>query len=47
VRRNLDSSIESLGTTLRVINIGLVPLLLSIAALAVALLRRRRLGAAR
>jgi ABC-type uncharacterized transport system involved in gliding motility auxiliary subunit len=47
VRRNLDSDIEGLGTTLRVINIGLVPLLLSIAALAVALLRRRRLGVRR
>jgi ABC-type uncharacterized transport system involved in gliding motility auxiliary subunit len=44
VRRNLDSSIEQLGTKLRVINIGLVPLLLSIAAVAVALVRRRRLG---
>jgi len=47
VRRNLDSSIEQLGTTLRVINIGLVPLLLSLAAVAVALLRRRRLGGKR
>lgn len=47
VRRNLDSSIEQLGTWLRVINIGLVPLLLSIAAVAVAFVRRRRLGAKR
>ncbi len=47
VRRNLDSSIEQLGTRLRIINIGLVPLLLSIAALAVALVRRRRLGVRR
>lgn len=45
VRRNLDSSIERLGMILRVINIALVPLLLSLAAVAVALLRRRKLGA--
>jgi ABC-type uncharacterized transport system involved in gliding motility auxiliary subunit len=45
VRRDLDRSIEQLGTTLRVLNIGLVPLLLTVVALAVVLLRRRRLKA--
>jgi len=45
VRRNLDSSIEQLGTTLRFINIGLMPLLLTVVALAVVLVRRRSLGA--
>ncbi|MGB5622967.1 MAG: Gldg family protein [Gammaproteobacteria bacterium] len=42
VRRNLDRSIERLGTTLKVINIGLVPLLLSVVAIAVAMVRVRR-----
>lgn len=42
VRRNLDRSIEQLGTTLKVINIGLVPLLLSVVAIAVAMVRVRR-----
>jgi len=45
VRRNLDSSIEGLGTTLRVINIGLMPLLLTVAALAVVFVRRRKMSA--
>jgi len=45
VRRNLDASIEQLGTTLRIVNIGLVPLLLSVLAVALAILRRRRVGA--
>jgi ABC-type uncharacterized transport system involved in gliding motility auxiliary subunit len=45
VRRNLDSNIERLGTTVKIINIGLVPLLLSVAAVGVAAVRRRRLGA--
>jgi ABC-type uncharacterized transport system involved in gliding motility auxiliary subunit len=45
VRRNLDSSIEGLGTTLRVINIGLMPLLLTVAALAAVFVRRRSKGA--
>ncbi|HSG66863.1 MAG TPA: Gldg family protein [Gammaproteobacteria bacterium] len=45
VRRNLDSSIERLGTMVKIINIGLVPLLLSVAAVGVAIIRRRRLGA--
>jgi ABC-type uncharacterized transport system involved in gliding motility auxiliary subunit len=42
VRRNLDRNIENLGTVLKVINIGLVPLLLSFAALAIAAFRLRR-----
>jgi ABC-type uncharacterized transport system involved in gliding motility auxiliary subunit len=42
VRRNLDRSIEQLGTTLKVVNIGLVPLLLSVAAIFVAMVRARR-----
>lgn len=44
VRRELDSSIEGLGTALRVINIGLMPLLLTVAALAVVFVRRRKIG---
>lgn len=44
VRRNLDRSIENLGTALKVINIGLVPLLLSIAAVFLAMWRIRRQG---
>jgi len=44
VRRNLDRSIENLGTVLKVINIGLVPLLLSIAAVFLAMWRIRRQG---
>jgi ABC-type uncharacterized transport system involved in gliding motility auxiliary subunit len=45
VRRDLDRNIEQLGTTLRIFNIGLVPLLLTVVALAVVLLRRRKLRA--
>lgn len=41
VQRGLDKDIEDLGTMLKVINIGLVPLLLTLATL-VALWRRRR-----
>lgn len=44
VRRELDSSIEGLGTVLRVINIGLMPLLLTVVALAVVFVRRRTIG---
>jgi len=44
VRRNLDKSIESLGTTLKLINIALVPLLLSIAAILMAIFKQRRRG---
>jgi ABC-type uncharacterized transport system involved in gliding motility auxiliary subunit len=42
VRRNLDADIDNLGTWLKVINIALVPVLLTIAALVVGLVRRRR-----
>ncbi len=44
VRRNLDKSIEDLGTTLKLINIALVPLLLSVAAIVMAIFRLRRRG---
>jgi ABC-type uncharacterized transport system involved in gliding motility auxiliary subunit len=47
VRRELDASIENLGTTLKVINIGLVPLLVALAAIAAALWRSRRRRQAR
>ena len=43
VQRGLDRDIERLGTTLKVINIGLVPILLT-AFVLVALWRRRRAG---
>ena len=42
VQRGLDRDIENLGTLLKVINIGLVPLLLTIGILLFALRRRRR-----
>jgi ABC-type uncharacterized transport system involved in gliding motility auxiliary subunit len=42
VRRNLDADIDRLGTTLKVINIVLVPLLLTVLALTVVFLKRRR-----
>ena len=42
VQRNLDRSIERLGTVLQIINIGLVPLLLTIVALSAVVVRRRR-----
>ena len=42
VQRNLDRSIERLGAVLQFINIGLVPLLLTVFALSVAVVRRRR-----
>lgn len=41
VRRGLDQDIERLGTVLKIINIGLMPLLLSVFALTVVWLRRR------
>jgi ABC-type uncharacterized transport system involved in gliding motility auxiliary subunit len=44
VRRNLDRSIDNLGTTLKVINIAVVPLLLTVLALVVVFIRRRRQG---
>jgi ABC-type uncharacterized transport system involved in gliding motility auxiliary subunit len=42
VRRNLDADIDRLGTWLKVINIALVPVLLTIAALGVVVVRRRK-----
>jgi len=41
VRRNLDASIQRLGAALKIINIGLIPLLIGLGGLAVALMRRR------
>jgi len=41
VRRNLDASIQRLGAVLKVVNIGLIPLLIGLGGLAVALVRRR------
>jgi len=43
VRRSLDVEIDRLGTTLKAINILLVPSLLAIGALVLALSRRRRM----
>ena len=42
VRHGLDAQIDRLGTTLKLVNVVAMPLLLSIAALAVTLLARRR-----
>ena len=42
VRRNLDASIQSLGAALKVVNIGLIPVLIGLGGLAVAILRRRK-----
>ncbi len=47
VRRDLDRSIESLGTALKVINITLVPGLLILVTLIVVAVRRNRRGAGR
>ena len=41
VRRNLDASIQRLGAGLKIINIGLIPLLIGLGGAIVALLRRR------
>ena len=41
VRRSLDASIQRLGAFLKVVNIGLIPLLIAVGGLAVALMRRR------
>ncbi|MCZ6559294.1 MAG: Gldg family protein [Gammaproteobacteria bacterium] len=43
VRHNLDRSIEKLGRNLRLINIALVPLLITLLTLALIVFRRRRL----
>jgi ABC-type uncharacterized transport system involved in gliding motility auxiliary subunit len=42
VRRSLDERIESLGTRLKLVDIGLMPLLITLAALAFAMWKRRR-----
>jgi ABC-type uncharacterized transport system involved in gliding motility auxiliary subunit len=42
VRRGLDDKIEALGTRLKLVNIGLVPVLITIAALLFAGWKRRR-----
>jgi ABC-type uncharacterized transport system involved in gliding motility auxiliary subunit len=47
VRRSLDLEIERLGTVLKVLNIALVPFLIAIAAILLAVTRRRRLRAGR
>jgi ABC-type uncharacterized transport system involved in gliding motility auxiliary subunit len=47
VRRQLDADIDRLGTTLKIVNIALVPLLLTLGALGWAWSRRRKLQAAR
>ncbi len=47
VRRSLDVEIESLGTTLKALNIALVPALLAIGAIVLAIARRRKLRAGR
>jgi ABC-type uncharacterized transport system involved in gliding motility auxiliary subunit len=46
VRRNLDADIDRLGTWLKAINIALVPLLLTIFALGVVIVRRRKKASA-
>lgn len=46
-RRGLDVEIERLGTRLKLLNIALVPALLSMGAITLAVLRRRRLRAGR
>jgi ABC-type uncharacterized transport system involved in gliding motility auxiliary subunit len=47
VRRSLDVEIERLGTTLKVLNIALVPALLAVGAILLTVARRRRLRAGR
>lgn len=47
VRRSLDVEIEGLGTKLKLLNIALIPALIAIAAIALAITRRRRLRAGR
>jgi ABC-type uncharacterized transport system involved in gliding motility auxiliary subunit len=42
VQRDLDSSIEGLGVTLKIVNIAAVPLALTVLALLMAFLRHRR-----
>ncbi len=45
VRRQLDEDIENLGTAVKIINIGAVPLFLSVLALVMLVFRRRPRGA--
>src|SRR6185312_1168642 len=45
VRHSLDERIESLGARLKFVDIGLMPILITIAALAFALFKRRRRAA--
>ncbi|HEY6643436.1 GldG family protein [Povalibacter sp.] len=47
VRRSLDVEIEGLGTKLKLLNIALIPALIAIAAIAIAVTRRRKLRAGR
>ncbi len=47
VRRNLDQSIENLGTWLKIINIGLMPLVITVISLALVFLGYRRKNKAR
>jgi ABC-type uncharacterized transport system involved in gliding motility auxiliary subunit len=47
VRRSLDVEIEGLGTKLKVLNIALIPILIAVAAIALAITRRRKLQAGR
>ena len=47
VRRSLDVEIERLGTVLKAVNIGLVPALIALIAVAIAAARRRRLTSGR
>ena len=42
VRRNLDADIEALGTWLKALNIALVPIVLTLIALGIGVVRRRR-----
>jgi ABC-type uncharacterized transport system involved in gliding motility auxiliary subunit len=46
VQRGLDENIERLGNTLKIINIGAMPLLISLVSLALLVFRRRRRAAA-
>ena len=46
VRRQLDADIESLGTRMKLLNIGLVPVLLTIGALFMLWWRRREIAKA-
>jgi ABC-type uncharacterized transport system involved in gliding motility auxiliary subunit len=47
VRRSLDVEIEGLGTTLKALNIALIPALIAIGAILLAITRRRKLRAGR